>query len=100
MTSMFREGTEKDKDGNIIPGPLSMRRALACLMAAAAVALFTGGLFFSANGWVVFIPGIACLLASLSFLILTTVGDVQEIIASWKGLSSGEMPPPVFRNGR
>jgi hypothetical protein len=84
--SMFREGPEKGKDGNMIPGPVSARRVLAFILVLAGIALFVAAFWFSGNGWIVFIPGAVCIVASLAFLILTTVNDVQMIVASWKAL--------------
>jgi hypothetical protein len=80
MFTMFRE--ESKEEGK--PGPVSMRRVLAFLLAVAAIGLFIGAFFFASNGWIVFIPGVACLVAALAFLILTTVTDVQSIVAVWK----------------
>jgi hypothetical protein len=83
---MFREGDEQDKDGSRIKGPVSMRRVLSAVFALAAMGLFIGGLFFSKAGWIAFIPGITCTTASLAFLILTTVGDVQALVSAWRGI--------------
>jgi hypothetical protein len=82
MFSMFRE--EGKEDGK--PGPVSMRRVLAFLLTVAAIGLFVGAFFFASNGWVVFIPGGACLIAALAFLILTTVTDVQSVVSVWKSV--------------
>jgi hypothetical protein len=87
MTSMFREAPETDKDGNTVKGPVSMRRILSFILALASIALFVVAILYASEyGWAVFIPGIACLVAALAFLVLTTVGDVQMIIASWKSI--------------
>ena len=86
MLSIFREGSEKDeKTGEAVPGPVSMRRVLAFLLVLAAIGLFAGGFFFSTAGWVVFIPGSACLAGALLLLFFTTWGDVAMIAAAWKG---------------
>jgi hypothetical protein len=78
---MFREADDGENKG-----PVSMRRVLSFILALAALGLFTGGFFFAEKaGWYVFIPGAACLITALAFLILTTIGDVQMIIAAWKG---------------
>jgi hypothetical protein len=83
---MFREAPETGKDGNTIQGPLSARRVISFFLAVSGVALFITAFWFSQNGWIVFIPGMVCITASLAFLILTTVGDVQMIVASWKAV--------------
>lgn len=78
--TIFREaGT----DGN--PGPVSMRRVLAFLLALSAIGLFVGGFFFSVNGWIVFILGCAVLARALLLLFFTTWADIQGIVAAWKG---------------
>jgi 1,4-dihydroxy-2-naphthoate octaprenyltransferase len=85
MFSMFREDS---KDGTT-PGPVSMRRVLAFILAIAAIGLFVGGILSKKTEWYVFIPGGACLVGALAFLVLTTVTDVQSIVAAWKGIKAG-----------
>jgi len=72
--TMFREegkGTE--------PGPASMRRVLAFMLAAAAVALFAAAFFFAKEkDWYAYLPGIACLCGSLLLLFFTTWSDMAE----------------------
>jgi fatty acid desaturase len=77
---MFREAEAEGK-----PGPVSMRRVLAFLLAVSAIGLFVGGFFFAVHGWVVFIPGCSALAGALLLLFFTTWADVQGIVAAWKG---------------
>jgi len=78
--SMFRED---EKDGK--PGPVSVRRVLAFILALVAVCLFGGGFFFIEKGsWYVFIPGIACLAGMLLLLFFTTWTDVAEVAKAVK----------------
>jgi heme/copper-type cytochrome/quinol oxidase subunit 1 len=87
MTTMFREAPETDKNGNKIEGPVSARRVLAFVFALASVALFVAALFNAPQyGWVVYVPGGACLAGSLLLLFFTTITDVQSLIAAWKGV--------------
>ena len=74
IPTMFREEGE---GGN--PGPVSMRRVLACLLSAAAIGLFIGAFFVQKESWYVFLPGIACLCGSLLLLFFTTWADVAEV---------------------
>ena len=79
VLSMFREAEVEGK-----PGPVSMRRVLAFLMALAAIGLFIGGFFITKESWYVFLPGIVCLAGSLLLLFFTTWGDVAEIAKAIK----------------
>jgi uncharacterized membrane protein len=79
--TMFREASENGQ-----PGPVSMRRVLAAIFAAAAIVLFVLAFKYSSVGWVVFIPGIACLAAVLLLLFFTTWGDVSQILSVIKGV--------------
>ena len=72
--SMFRE---EEKEGK--PGPVSMRRVLAFLMALAAVGLFVGGFFITKESWYAFLPGIVCLAGSLLLLFFTTWEDIKSL---------------------
>jgi fatty acid desaturase len=86
MTSIFREAPETDNDGKQIPGPVSARRVLAFVFAAASVALFVIAILFAPQyGWAVFIPGTASLAGSLLLLFFTTWADISLITAAWKG---------------
>jgi hypothetical protein len=80
MFSMFRE--ESKEDGK--PGAVSMWRVLAFILAVAAIGLFMGAFFFATNGWIVFIPGAACLIAASAFLILTTVTTPRALFRCGK----------------
>jgi hypothetical protein len=91
MTSIFREAPETDKDGNQIPGPVSMRRVLACFFAIASVPLFIVAILFaSEHGWPVYIPGGACLAAAIILLFFTSMTDWQIAIAAWRGVTPGK----------
>lgn len=72
--SMLREAPINGK-----PGPVSIRRVLALFFAVAAIGLFWGAFTFSATGWFVFVPGIACLAAVLLLLFFTTWADISEL---------------------
>jgi len=75
MLTAFRE---EGKEGS--PGPVSMRRVLAFVLALAALGLFAGGFLFEKDGkWYAYIPGIACLAGSLLLLFFTTWSDIAEI---------------------
>jgi hypothetical protein len=86
MLSIFREEPDTDAEGKTIPGPVSARRVLAFILAVAAIGLFAAAFLFSANGWTVFVPGIACLAGTLLLLFFTTWGDIAAIAAAWKGI--------------
>jgi len=75
VLSMFREGGVEGE-----PGPVSMRRALAFLLALSAIGLFIGGFFITKESWFVFVPGIACLAGALLLLFFTTWSDAAEVI--------------------
>lgn len=75
MLSMFKEAN----------GQCSMRRVLAFIFALCSIALFTFAFSFSVNGWFVFLPGIACLVAVIILLFFTTWADVSEIVKAVKG---------------
>jgi hypothetical protein len=84
MTSMWREAPENDKDGNPVPGPFSARRVLAFLSFIVSAGAGILAIIEKTPNWYVFIPcGIFAVL-SLSMLILTSVTDVQTIIAVWR----------------
>lgn len=91
MTSMFREANEEDKDGKTIcPGPYSMRRVIS--FASFIVSAGAGILAILAEpaAWYAYIPcGIFAVL-SLAMLILTSITDVQAIIAAWKSVQGGK----------
>jgi hypothetical protein len=76
ILSMFRE------EGN--PGPVSMRRVLAFLLALAAIGLFIGGIISKKVEWYAYIPGIACLAGSLLLLFFTTWSDIAKIAKAVK----------------
>jgi len=80
ILSMFRE--ESKESGK--PGPVSMRRVLALLLALAAIALFAGGFFVTKESWYVFLPGIVSLAGSLLLLFFTTWSDVAEVVKTIK----------------
>jgi hypothetical protein len=61
------------------PGPVSIRRVLALFFSLASIALFWAAFTFSAAGWFVFVPGIACLVAVLLLLFFTTWSDITEL---------------------
>jgi hypothetical protein len=72
--TMLREAPADGK-----PGPVSIRRVLALFFSIAAIGLLWRGFSFSATGWFVFVPGIACLVAVLLLLFFTTWADISEL---------------------
>ncbi len=67
-------------------GSLSMRRLLALFFAVASIGLFWLAFAHAAAGWYVFLPGIACILASLLLLFFTTWADITTIVQAAFGI--------------
>ena len=85
--TMFREAPETDKDGNQIPGPVSMRRVLAFILAMASLPLFVTAILCAGQyGWAVYIPGAACLAVAVVLLFFTSMNDWQLAIAAWRSV--------------
>jgi len=79
--SIFREANNADGS----KGPVSMRRVLAFIFSLFAICLFIVAFTYASVGWVVFIPGTICTVASLLLLFFTTWADVAAIINAVKG---------------
>ena len=85
--SALREAPEPDGR----PGPFSLRRCLAALLAPAAVALLALGiqalptLPATVPAWAPILPGALCLAAVLTLVVCTTVGDIVSIIKAARG---------------
>jgi hypothetical protein len=85
MTTMFREDNEKTADGKQTPGPFSVRRILAFILALASLGLFVTAILCAPQyGWAVYIPGGACLIAAILLLLFTSWTDVTACVAAWK----------------
>lgn len=80
MLTAFRESSVDGK-----PGDVSLRRILATVFSMFAAILFVAAFKYAALGWVVFIPGAVCVLATLLLLFFTTWADVAAIISAAKG---------------
>ena len=61
-------------------GQGSMRRTLAFIFAIASIPFSVAALFFSDNGWIVFIPGLAFIGAAIILLFFTTWADIKSVI--------------------
>lgn len=77
---MKKPGFFRESDGS-----LSMRRLLAAFFAVMAMALFALAFTYSAVGWYVFLPGIACIAAVLLLLFFTTWGEIAEVVKAASG---------------
>jgi hypothetical protein len=82
MFSFLREVDKEDGS----QGPLSARRIAAFILILAALPLFYFAFKFSANGWIVFLPGGMCLVAAIVLFFFTTWTDIKEIISAAAGL--------------
>ena len=80
LSFMFRE-----ENGQVSYRRIQSFGALVCAIIASFVALP-----YSGNGWVVFLPAGGLLAYSLAMPILTTIADVQAIIAAWRKSNKDE----------
>jgi hypothetical protein len=90
MLTMFREAPATDGT----PGPYSWRRVASAILLFSAVGLFTvallvtrGSIAATVPGWVLMVPGGACLAGAILMPILTTVEGIQELIQAARGKS-------------
>ncbi|MBL8967013.1 MAG: hypothetical protein JNG85_08390 [Spirochaetaceae bacterium] len=83
--SAFREAPLPDGR----PGPLSLRRILAAWFAVLAPVLFAMALQHAQAGWIVFLPGGVCVVASVLLCLFTTLADLKEIAVSLAKAKAG-----------
>ncbi|MBE3065018.1 MAG: hypothetical protein IMZ50_11865 [Candidatus Atribacteria bacterium] len=70
-------------------GLLSMRRCMAAYFAIISTFHLRWALpYVAAAGWIAFLPGLACILATLLLLFFTTWADITELVKTALGMKT------------